>query len=90
MSDNQFFAKPYDSVADTSQDPVRLEKLQFHIESGDLFPLLSTIVCFLEEGMRACEAGESLTIAPVETEVLKNVREDLLYLHKHYSLSPKA
>ena len=84
------FAKPYSKMPDTSAEPERLKQLEYHIQSGDYFPLLSTIMCFLEEGMRECETGAPLQFAPVEADILKNLREDLLYLHKNYALTPKA
>jgi hypothetical protein len=67
---------------------VRLKELEFHIKSGDYFPLLATIMGFLEESVRQCENG-FLTIAPMESEVIQNVRKDLIHLHKNYQIQPK-
>jgi len=76
-------------MADTSEEPERLKELQFHLESGDYFPLLSTVLGFLEEGMRKCEMGV-LAFAPIEADVLEKFRKDLIYLHKNYDIQPKA
>jgi hypothetical protein len=81
------FSKPLDCEPAT-HEPARLQQLEFHIKSGDYFPLLATIMGFLEEGIRQCEDG-FLTIAPIESEVIQNVRQDLLHLHKHYQIQPK-
>ncbi|MGE5540970.1 MAG: hypothetical protein ACM3TU_01650 [Bacillota bacterium] len=89
MSKEHHFWPSYERMPDTSIHPERLQELQFHLESGDYFPLLSTILGFLEEGMRQCEQGV-LALAPVEAEVLENLRMDLIYLHKHYEISPKS
>lgn len=84
------FAEPFEKQHDTAAHPERLEQLQFHIKSGDYFPLLSTLLCFVEEGMRSCESGEALTLPPVEADLIRSLREDLIYLHKHYSIEPKT
>lgn len=83
------FMKPYERMTDSGSDPERLRQLEFHIQSGDYFPLLATVLGFLEEGMRECETG-TLTLAPVEAEVIENFRRDLIHLHKNYTIAPKA
>ncbi len=88
MSVSDAFATPYECLEDTSGNPERLKQLEFHIESGDYFPLLATVLGFLEEGMRECETG-SLTLAPVEAKVVEDFRKDLIHLHKNYEIQPK-
>lgn len=89
MSDSRAFALPYECQEDTSSNPARLKELEFHIESGDYFPLLATVLGFLEEGMRQCETG-SLDTAPVQATVIEDFRKDLIHLHKNYQIRPKT
>ncbi|MDB5195371.1 MAG: hypothetical protein JWO84_555 [Parcubacteria group bacterium] len=88
MSPTNAFAEPYAQQTDTADEPVRLERLEFHIKTGDYFPLLATVMGFLEESIRTCENG-FLTIAPIEAKVIENIRQDLIHLHKHYQIQPK-
>lgn len=88
MSDLPAFARPYSEQEDTGSEPARLEVLQFHIKTGDYFPLLATVMGFLEESIRKCEDG-FMIIAPMESEVIQNIRKDLIHLHKNYQIEPK-
>lgn len=88
MSQTQTFSKSFEQMHDAAPDPDRLKQLEFHIDSGDYFPLLATIMGFLEEGIRECENG-FLTIVPMESEIIQNVRKDLLHLHQHYKIDRK-
>jgi hypothetical protein len=81
------FAKPFAEM-DMSPEPKSLEQLEFHIKSGDYFPLLATVMGFLEESIRACENG-FLTIVPMEAGLIEDVRKELLHLHQHYKIEPK-
>lgn len=84
---NNFFDEPYNCAH--AQNPERLEQLKYHLETGDYFPLLSTIMGFMEEAMYECQTG-TLTLAPMEAEVIRQMREDLIHLHNHYEIRPKA
>jgi len=84
---DNFFDQPYMCAHERS--PERLEQLQYHLETGDYFPLLSTIMGFMEEAMRECQTG-TLTLVPMEAEVIRQMREDLIHLHTHYEIKPKA
>ena len=83
------FSLPYEQQQDTGDNPTRLKELEFHLESGDYFPLLATVLGFLEEGMRQCETGP-LETAPVEATVIEDFRRDLIHLHKNYQILPKG
>jgi hypothetical protein len=77
------------SVENMNDDQInnrRLERLYFHLETGDYFPMLATIFGFLEETVTECGCASKLAIAPIETDVIKNVRKDLEYLHKNYKI----
>jgi hypothetical protein len=52
----------------------RIKALKFHIEQGDYFGTLATILDLLRQGIVDKQA---------EKEVLKNLTNDLLYLQKH-------
>lgn len=81
------YAEPLECEPE-SHDPERLKTLEFHIKSGDYFPLLATIMGFLEESVRECENG-FLRIAPIESDVVRQMRQDLIHLYKHYQITPK-
>lgn len=81
--------QPYECMTEITSEPERLRQLEYHIESGDYFPLLATVLGFLEEGMRECETGV-LTLAPIEAEVIEGFRRDLIHLHKNYKIAPKT
>jgi hypothetical protein len=84
------FAKSYDQMEDTGDDPERLERLRFHLQSGDYVPLLCTVLNFLEDGVKACETGVAHAADLLDASVINGMREDLIYLHKHYSIQPKT
>ena len=84
------FSKPYECQVDASSDPKELERLQFHLKTGDYFPLLATVMCALEEGIKSCEAGVEHAAEYLDSTVLENIRKELLYLHKHYTITPKS
>ncbi len=67
----------------------RLERLKFHVNTGDYFPMLATILGFLEETVQECKCGLTAEIVPVETKVVRDVRKDLSYLHHNYEIVPK-
>lgn len=82
------FAKPL-ACEEETHDPKRLAALEFHVRTGDYFPLLATVMGFLEESVRECENG-FLTIAPIEAEVVRTLRQDLIHLYQHYQITPKS
>src|SRR3989344_6600078 len=58
-------------------DPEQLKLLEYHLQTGDYFPLLSTVMGFFEEAMRECQTGP-LVLAPMEAEVIQQMREGLI------------
>lgn len=66
-------------------DDERLARLKFHIDQGDYFPFLASVIGFLEETVRTCTNDpENKTKA----EYAASVRKDLIHLHEYYQLSP--
>jgi hypothetical protein len=67
-----------------------LERLRFHLKTGDYFPLLATILGFLEETVKECDCSAEAELAPMEARVIETVRKDLAYLNKNYHIVPKT
>jgi hypothetical protein len=57
----------------------RIERLTFHLKTGDYFPMLATILGFAQETVAGCECGADGDLVPLETGVLKNTRNELLF-----------
>ncbi len=73
-----------------ASDDARLERLKFHLEQGDYFPFLATVVGFLKETAESCAPDSEMakTIAQ-QAAFAEEVRKDLIYLHENYQLAPK-
>ncbi len=76
-------APTYRVCRDAPRDE-RMERLAFHIEHGDYFPFLATVIGFLKEAIEDCGVSESATKAAFASDMQK----DLLYLQEHYRLAP--
>ncbi len=68
-------------------DDARLKRLRFHIEQGDYFPFLASVVGFLEEAVRVCGSDPE---SAEKARYAADVRKDLIHLHEHYDLAPSA
>jgi hypothetical protein len=66
----------------------RLERLTFHLNTGDYFPMLATVLGFVQESVSDCTCSATDELLPIEKDVLENARFDLLYLHKNYRIVP--
>ncbi|HEY0947962.1 MAG TPA: hypothetical protein VGE53_00520 [Candidatus Paceibacterota bacterium] len=64
-------------------DDERLKRLRFHIEQGDYFPFLASVIGFLEEAARACTGDPD---NKTKADFAASVRKDLIHLHEHYQL----
>mgnify|MGYP001604290704 FL=1 len=42
----------------------------------------------MEEAMQECETG-TLSLVPMEADVIRQMRKDLVHLHTHYDILPK-
>lgn len=68
-------------------DSDRLERLKFHIERGDYFPFLATVVGMLGDTVKTY--GLPSDIAGTQAAFAEDMRKDLLYLHERYDITPK-
>jgi hypothetical protein len=75
------------TIQDAADDS-RLERLKFHLEQGDYFPFLATVVGFLKETAETCRESNEVTDA--QMAFTDELRKDLIYLHENYQLAPKA
>jgi hypothetical protein len=66
----------------------RRATLMRHIESGDYFAVLATILGFLEETVRACHEQQT-PMDITQVRVIESLREDLKFLHESYRIVPK-
>ncbi|HYF28742.1 MAG TPA: hypothetical protein VEA36_00040 [Candidatus Paceibacterota bacterium] len=67
-------------------DEERLTRLTFHIEQGDYFPFLATVIGMLGETASRCgPAG----MAQEQARFAEEMRKDLLHLHEHYTIAPR-
>ncbi len=66
----------------------RLERLDFHLKTGDYFRVLATVLGFLEETVADCTCSAVSDMTPLEQEVIKSLRQDLAYLHDNYRIVP--
>lgn len=69
-------------------DDDRIERLAFHIERGDYFPFLATIIGMLAETVAT--EGASSEAAKEQAAFADEVRKDLLYLHERYVIMPRT
>jgi hypothetical protein len=72
-----------------SEHNERIERLKFHLETGDYFPMLATVLGFIEETVSECECTQIVEKVPLETKAVRDARKDLLYLHRNYYIVPK-
>lgn len=70
-------------------DDTQIERLKFHVDTGDYFRLIGTILGFLEETVEnKCQAvpGE---LMDMQCQTIERFRKDLEYLHHNYQILPK-
>ncbi|MDB5274981.1 MAG: hypothetical protein JWO58_3348 [Chitinophagaceae bacterium] len=72
------------SITDTE----RLARLHFHVKTGDYFPMLATILGFIEETLDTYP-GLSDSLPILEKDLIQGVRKDLMYLHEYYQIEVK-
>ncbi|MEO6536360.1 MAG: hypothetical protein ABIT47_01595 [Candidatus Paceibacterota bacterium] len=69
-------------------DSERLARLHFHLKTGDYFPMLATILGFVEETIASYSTAPD-TLPTLEKELISSVRKDLMYLHEYYQIEMK-
>lgn len=72
----------------TTADKERLARLHFHIQTGDYFSMLSTMLGFVEETLTEFHPAEG-TLPGIEKSLLQSVRKDLLDLQENYRIEPR-
>ena len=66
----------------------RVREIDFHVESGDYFVTLSTILWLLEDSLSDCRArGEAPTAFQLAT--LQSLKDELLHMHRNYTIRKK-
>ncbi|TSD05286.1 MAG: hypothetical protein Greene07147_607 [Parcubacteria group bacterium Greene0714_7] len=75
-------------ILDDSQDEaLQLKQFIFHVENGDYFAMLSTLLGFVEETANKLEEkDEAMKIAEMQ---IARLRHNLQYLHENYNITPK-
>jgi hypothetical protein len=68
-------------------DTDRLARLHFHLKTGDYFPILATILGFIEETVSTYPAKDAMPC--LERQLIQGVRKDLMYLHEYYQIDIK-
>jgi len=63
------------------------ENIELHVRADDYFPMMSTMLGFLEESISLCDPMDALSEAQIRA--ISAARKDLAYLHKHYRIVPK-
>lgn len=89
MSELQFpDIQPNILVLDDSQDTAeQLKQFVFHVENGDYFAMLATLLGFVEEtASKLQEKDEAMKIAEMQ---IARLRKNLQYLHENYNITPK-
>ena len=59
------------------------ERIDFHIEHGDYFAFLATLMGFMEERLGSCCEDSK------EYQLAQDLRKDLCYVHQKYAIVPK-
>jgi len=66
---------------DRSEKERRRKKLEFHVKSNDYFGTLATIIDFIRV--------EEKIVGKNKNKILKNIKDDLLYLQNNYKIVRK-
>lgn len=74
-------------IRDTEAEP-RHETFLRHVRTGDYFAVLATVLGFIEEALTACAAG-GVTPSPRLVDEVRDIRRDLRYLDRRYTIVPK-
>lgn len=86
MNERVYVLSPLFYTIRDAADDKRIERLEFHVKSGDYFPMLATILGFVEETLTQCGKSE---LAERQYTLLKDVKKDLMHLHQKYDIKKK-
>ncbi len=76
----------HDRVQKVNEPGASRENIELHVRANDYFPMMSTMLGFLEESVGLCGPNDALTDAQIRA--IKAARKDLNYLHQHYRIVP--
>jgi hypothetical protein len=62
------------------------EHIDFHIQSGDYFAFLATMMGFMEEALSKCESD---LVSERERYLAHELRHDLRYIQANYRIMPR-
>lgn len=63
----------------------RRDQIDFHVKEGDYFATAATVLSLISEKLEGSHRGISL----IEAEMLKEIREDLIFLQNNYEIVEK-
>jgi hypothetical protein len=62
------------------------QHVDFHIQSGDYFAFLATMMGFIEEALNRCE---SHLVTEEERTAARSLRHELRYVQANYTITPR-
>ena len=63
----------------------RAATIEFHVEGGDYFPTLSTILALLEDSLEDSKKY-GLTPSQFQIRTLRDLKDELLHVHRLYTI----
>ena len=81
-------AIPLYFIRDLPQDEGH-ERLLFHIQTGDYFSVINSVLGFCEEEVVSHFEDAEMAKGSSLLGAIRIVRKDLQYLHNHYQIVPK-
>jgi len=62
------------------------QHIDFHIQTGDYFAFLATMMGFLEEALAKCQSD---LVSERERNMARELRHDLRYVQANYQITPR-
>ena len=81
-------SKSFAEALQYASEGKRSNRLDTHLETGDYFALLATVVGSVEDVCRSHEEKGYVT-APATSVEFRKLRNELIYLHHNYDILPK-
>ncbi len=94
MSESSFSFPPVQAkvgtapCTETREDNERLTRLNFHLETDDYFPFLSTLLGFAEETVASQDCTQEINA--IQLKAIQAARKDLAYLRDNYRITPRS
>lgn len=70
------------------EDNEHMRRLSFHIETGDYFAMLATIIGFVEETLKGAKSPNQ-PLQERELLLMQELKKDLVHLQEHYEIRSK-